>query len=108
VVVIDALLQRADWTTGEIPAQHQPRSVAELAGWAGISRSTCQTAVAIGREYGWISVKSPPVLRRGQSSTYRVDLGWARRSRRPEPLSGAERMRRYRQRLKQRDETPGT
>jgi hypothetical protein len=106
VVTVDALLSRADWATGLIPEKHQPRSVRELARWAGISTSVCETALNTGRDFGWIERHSPRVLFRGLSTTYQVRMGRKRPER--EPMSEAERARRYRQRKKQRTGSPVT
>jgi hypothetical protein len=108
VVVIDTLLCRADWATAHLPAKYQPRSVAELAAWAGIARSTCETALDIGERHGWIERTAPGELRRGASTTYQVRMGWPRQVDRRQTLSDAERAKRYRQRKKERHETPGT
>jgi hypothetical protein len=109
VIVIDALLSHANWATGQIPAKWQPRSVDELARWAGVARSTCETALDTAEWFGWIERTRPDGLRRGASTTYQVRLGRPRPAvPRSGPLSGAERTRRWRQRLKERDEPPGT
>jgi hypothetical protein len=103
VVLIDALLSHTDWRTGLLPADRQPRSVEQLARWAGMPRSTCETALDAAERYGWVERTRPPGgLRRGASVTYQVRMGRTRPGeRREHPLPGSERTRRWRQRQRE-------
>jgi hypothetical protein len=102
VVVFDALLSRADWATGMIPARHQPRSLTELAGWSGLSRRHTANALNVLEWHGWVRRDRPPELRRGLSTVYWLNHGSARPAGVREPMTDAERARRYRQRKRER------
>lgn len=98
VRVYDALLSRADWVTGTLPDNRQPRSLNEVAKWAGLARSLVAEHLNVLESYGWIERDRPPELRHGLSTTYRLSMGRDRPAEVSEPLSGAERTRRYRER----------
>ena len=121
VVLFDTLADRTTWTTGHLPDKRQPRSVAELARWAGQVKSVTEAAADVLEDFGWLRREKPAILRRGLSTTYQVQEG----RRRPVPerkpaMSGAARSRKYRERqrtksgvtqppdLGERDGTPGT
>lgn len=104
VVVFDTLVNRGDYATGRLPDDWQPRSIQELAEWCGLPQRTMMRALRGLADYGWIVRKPPGELRRGLATTYQAAEGRARRAAvgRPregsEPLSDAERARRYRAR----------
>lgn len=110
VVLYDTITDRADWLTGHLPDQHQPRSVDELARWAGLPRSVTMAALAELEAFGWIRRDKPAILRRGLATTYQPAEGRARPPR-PAPAPGSVRTRRWRHRKTadqpQRDEKPG-
>jgi DNA-binding transcriptional ArsR family regulator len=100
VVVYDALLEKADWATGWLPDMRQPRSLNELALWAGMSKPLVVRALKVLEDTGWVERKSPAILRRGLSTTYQLRTGH-RLPARGRPMTEAERGRRYRQRRKE-------
>jgi DNA-binding MarR family transcriptional regulator len=108
VVMFDTLAQRADWATGVIPPRYQPRSLTELAGWAGLSRRHAANMLNVLERFGWLRRDRPPELRRGASTVYVLDHGRPRLAEVREPASDAERARRYRQRKRAGERcTPG-
>ncbi len=98
VVVYDALLSRADWATGTLPDDQQPRSLKQVAEWAGLPKSYVAEMLNVLEHYGWVGRDRPAEFRRGQSTAYRLAMGQTRLGEVREPLSGAERARRFRQR----------
>ena len=98
VVVYDALLSRADWATGTLPDTRQPRSLRQVAEWSGLAKSYVAEQLNVLESYGWIARDRPGALERGHSTAYRLTMGRARPAEVREPLSGAERARRHRQR----------
>jgi hypothetical protein len=110
VVVYDTLTDRTDWTTAHLPDKHQPRSLKELAAWAGQSKSVTVAALDELEAYGWVRRGKPAILRRGLSTTYQPCEGRARPPR-SRPLNGWERTRRWRERKAadqaMRDAKPG-
>jgi hypothetical protein len=99
VRVYDALLSRADWATGSLPAGRQPRSLAQVAAWAGLSRSYVAEALNVLERFGWLARDRPAEFRHGRATTYRLAMGRARPAEATgEPMTGAERTRRWRER----------
>jgi hypothetical protein len=96
------LLRRMQWKTGEIPDRFQPRSIAELAGLCGMSESTTLRGLSGLENNGWIIRERKPVRGRGHKTTYQLDTG---RDYPPksaaEPKTGAERTRKWRQKMRQ-------
>jgi hypothetical protein len=102
VVIFDVLAGRTDWMTGALPADRQPRSIVELAGWAGFAKSLTERGLDVLERYGWLERERPAVLRRGLSTTYQVRMGRVAPARR-EPMSDAERARRCRAQRKKKE-----
>ncbi len=84
--------------TGTLPGKYQPRSLVELAGWAGMPARTVTAALSVLESFGWVERSRPAILCRGLSTAYQPQLGRTRPARPRNPLSGAERARRYRTR----------
>ena len=104
--VYQALLNRADWKTAAIPVRFQPRSLEELAGLSKLSVATVKRTLSHLQRHGWIQrhryITDKGIGGRGHPTRYRLDLGADCDcvSGRPEPLNGAERTRRWRERKK--------
>ena len=103
-----ALFTRAEWKTAVIPNRFQPRSAAELAQWCGLSQATTLRGLTGLEHHGWIQRTRTPGGGRGHGTTYQPTAGRDYpASTRSEPATGAERTRKWRQRLRQIDVTPG-
>lgn len=101
-----ALLHRADWKTAVIPVRFQPRSLVELADLSKLSVATVKRTLGHLQRHGWIlrdrHLTDKGIGGRGHPTRYRLDLGADCDCvpDRPEPLNGAERTRRWRERKK--------
>jgi hypothetical protein len=102
VVLYDTLVDRTDWATGHLPDKYQPRSLVELARWAGQAKSVAAGSLDVLERYGWVRRNKPTILRRGLSTTYQPQEGRARPRPERTPASGAERSRRWRARQQSR------
>jgi len=109
-IYIVLLLRRMQWVTGEIPDRFQPRSIAELAELCGKSEATTLRALRALEENGWIIRLRKPVRGRGHKTTYQLDIGRdyppAATAKAP-ARTGAERTRRWREKIRQASVTPG-
>lgn len=93
------LLDRADFGTAETPDKFQPRGLAELAKWCEMSKATAARALNLLEAHGWVQRNRATTLGRGHRTAYRLACGRpVDRPAPPEPLSDAERARRYRAR----------
>jgi hypothetical protein len=93
--VFRALLDRADFGTANIPPRFQPRSLDEVARWSGFSRATVKRQLDVLEEFGWVERKRGG-HGRGDSTSYCLLEG--RPLVKPQAVSGAERIRRWRER----------
>jgi hypothetical protein len=95
------LFEKADWGTALLPNRFQPRNIDELARIAGVSARTAQRSLDHLVLHGWIT-KGPRTApgRHGRAITYGFQPGEDCRCKpdRAEPLTAAERARRYRER----------
>jgi DNA-binding Lrp family transcriptional regulator len=104
--VYRALMGRADWNTAVIPVRFQPRSLAELAELSKLSVATVKRTLRHLQRHGWIErhryITDAGIGGRGHPTRYRLDVGadCDCAPDRPEPVSDAERAKRYRQRKK--------
>ena len=104
--VYRALMGRADWNTAVIPVRFQPRSLAELAELSKLSVATVKRTLRHLQRHGWIErhryITDKGIGGRGHPTRYRLDVGTDCdcAPERPEPVNGAERTRRWRQRKK--------
>lgn len=99
VVVFDTLADHTAWGTGMILGDYQPRSVAELADWCGLSKPGTVQALNLLDDFGWVLRSKPAVLRYGLSTTYQIAEGRQRRTVK-RPMTDSERSRHYRARKK--------
>jgi DNA-binding MarR family transcriptional regulator len=102
---------KAQWDTVQIQERWQPRSLAQLSAECGISKSTLALSLNHLQRHGWLlrwrHFTDKGIGGRGHLTTYQLELGTdcdcPSRARRAEPVSDAERMRRYRARKKGSD-----
>ena len=101
--VFRALFKRAAWGSAVIPAKFQPRSLKVIArDTGGLSEATVKRSLNHLEEHGWIVRARDAFKGRGHSTAYGLTIGedCDCNSGRPEPKSGAERAKRYRDRKK--------
>jgi|ERR1022692_652848 hypothetical protein len=99
---------RAQWVTAQIQERWRPRSLAELAAQCDMSKSTLALSLNHVQRHGWVlrhrHLTDEGVGGRGNVTTYQLEVGadcdCPKRSALAEPVSDAERMRRYRARNK--------
>jgi predicted transcriptional regulator len=103
--IYSALLDRADWKSAVIPNRFQPRNIDALAREAGMSARSVNRSLDHLALHGWVArtIGTAPG-RHGRAVAYALSLGEACSCKpaRPEPLTGAERAQRFRDRRKQR------
>jgi len=103
--IFSALLrQRAEWKTAAIPAKFQPRGLADLARLARMSKANLCRGLEHLESHGWLTRTRADKRGRGHRTTYQLTRGMSCdcTGARPEPMTDAERMRKYRQRRKAR------
>lgn len=106
--IFSALLrQRAEWKTATIPDKFQPRGLAELAKLARMSKANLCRGLDHLESHGWIVRDRAEKRGRGHRTTYQLTAGMSCDciKQQNEPVTDAERMRRYRAR--QRATAPG-
>ena len=99
--IFSALLrQRAEWKTATIPAKFQPRGLADLARLAKMSKANLCRGLDHLESHGWIQRNRADKHGRGHRTTYQLTAGMSCDCLKPkqEPMTDAERMRRYRAR----------
>lgn len=101
--IFGALVYRADWSTGVIPQQFQPRSLEALAKVTRMSRASVATGLAHLESHGWL-VRERQQPGRGYATRYALriglDCGCIPAPAIAPPKPEAERSRRYRARQK--------
>jgi hypothetical protein len=103
------LFDRIEWKTAVIPDRFQPRSAAELAQWCGLSQATTLRGLTGLEHHGWVQRNRAFIRGRGHATTYQPTAGrdYPASAARCEPKTGAERTRKWREKLRQIDVTPG-
>ena len=104
--IFSALLrQRAEWKTAKIPDKFQPRGLADLARLAKMSKANVCRGLEHLASHGWIIRERAGKRGRGHRTTYQLATGMSCDclKERPEPLTDAERMRKYRERKRAAD-----
>ena len=104
--IFSALLrQRAEWKTAAIAARFQPRGLAELAALAKMSKATLCRGLEHLASHGWIARERAATRGRGHRTTYQLNAGMDCDclKQRPEPMTDADRARRYRERKRARN-----
>jgi DNA-binding MarR family transcriptional regulator len=101
--VYHALLGRAEWRTAVIPGKFQPRSLRDLAALSRMSTAGVCRSLNHLESHGWVERQRRPPGR-GHATAYTLlagaDCDCIPATETGEPMPGAERARRYRQRKK--------
>ena len=99
--ILTVLLDRARWATAMIEDRFQPRGTAELAGWCHMPARTLLRGLGHLEHHKWIERTRVPGAGAGHGTTYQLLAGEDCYCRvKTEPMTDAERARRYRQRKK--------
>jgi hypothetical protein len=96
------LFRRAEWHTAEIDPKFQPRSLTELARWSTMPRSVLAAGLNHLEHHNWIERNRWRTPGRGHTTRYKLTVGTDCdcHQEHGEPMTDAERMRRYRARRK--------